>query len=186
MRKSPYRIRFDVLMLPHMGAAYNLARWITKNPDDAADVVQESYARALRFFDDCRGENPRAWLLAIVRNASLNWLEKVKNQRTVSWFELGGEEGDVAREIADETIDIEFDIIQKQAAVTLDNLIAALPVSYREVIVLREIEELSYKEIATVIGLPVGTVMSRLSRGRQLIQKYWKQLPENRESNEMR
>ncbi len=164
-----------------MGTAFNLACWITKNADDAADVVQESYARALRFFDDCRGENPRAWLLAIVRNTSFNWIEKTKNHRTVSWFELGGEDGDIAHDVADHTIDIEFDIIQRQAAVTLDNLIAALPVAYREVVVLRELEELSYKEIAAVVSLPVGTVMSRLSRGRQLIQKYWKQLPENRE-----
>jgi RNA polymerase sigma-70 factor (ECF subfamily) len=184
MGNSP-RYGFDHLMLPHLTAAYNLAHWITKNPDAAADVVQESFVRALRFFDDFRGDNARAWLLAIVRNTSLNWLAKTRNERTVPLAAGDDEDGEGIQDIPDDKIDSEMALIQKDAVATLDQLIATLPVDYREVVILREIEELSYKDIAAVMGVPLGTVMSRLARARQALQKHWKNLPENRGKNEM-
>jgi len=109
---------------------------------------------------------------------SLNWLAKIKNQKITSLTAFDEEGNDPA--FIDESADIELDLIQKEATTTLDQLIAALPVAYREVILLREIEELSYKDIATVTGLPVGTVMSRLARARQALQKHWKNLPASR------
>lgn len=176
------RRRFDALMLPHLAAAFNLAQWLTRNPDAAADVVQDSYVRALRFFEDYRGDNERAWLLAIVRNTSLNWLAKTRTNRTTSLSDqaAGGEGAAFFGEVADENADIEMELRQKQAAETLDQLIAALPVAFREVIILREIEDLSYKEISAVTGLPMGTVMSRIARARQALQKHWKKLSVNR------
>jgi RNA polymerase sigma-70 factor (ECF subfamily) len=165
--------QFDVLMLPHMEAAYNLARWLTGNPDDAADVVQESYLRAIRFFDTYRGGAARSWLLSIVRNTSLNWLTQKRNRKTVSLPALHEEQEIINREFIDDTPDPELELIQKQAAETMDELIQALPVIFREVIVLREIEELTYKEIAEVTGMPVGTVMSRLARARKALQQRW-------------
>lgn len=174
--------QFNVLMLPHMTAAYNLACWLTGNPDDAADVVQESYLRAIRFFDGYRGGAARAWLLAIVRNTSLNLLAQKRNQKTVPLPELGDDEDNAGQEIIDDKANIEFDLIQKQATATMDQLIQALPVQYREVVILREIEELSYKEIAEVIGMPIGTVMSRLARARKAIQQHWSESAERKAS----
>jgi RNA polymerase sigma-70 factor (ECF subfamily) len=176
------RRQFDVLMLPHMAAAYNLARWVTGNPDDASDVVQESYLRAIKFFASYRGGAARSWLLAIVRNTGLNWLVQKQNQKTEPLPEPANSEEGGSQEIIDENADPEFDLIQKQAAATMDQLIQALPVVYREVIILREIEELSYKEIAEVIGMPIGTVMSRLARARKAIQQYWKESAEGKAS----
>lgn len=165
--------QFNALMLPHMAAAYNLARWLTGSSDDASDVVQESYLRAIKFFGSYRGGAARAWLLTIVRNTSLNWLAQKRNQKTIPLPESDDEESGVGHELVDEKADPEFELIQKQAATTMDQLIEALPVQYREVVILREIEELSYKEIAEVIGMPIGTVMSRLARARKAIQQHW-------------
>lgn len=172
--------RFNALILPHMDAAYNLARWLTKNPDDASDVVQESYLRALKFFGSYRGGVARAWLLTIVRNTSLNWLTQNLNQKTVPLPDTNNEDENVGQELVDDKADPEFDLIQKQAAATMDQLIGALPVKYREVIILREIEELSYKEIAEIIDMPIGTVMSRLARARKAIQQHWHESSERR------
>jgi len=173
--------QFNALMLPHMAAAYNLAQWLTGNRDDASDVVQESYLRAMRFFSGYRGGAARAWMLTIVRNTSLNWLAQKRGQKTVPLPEPGNEEdGGGVVEIVDDKVDLEFDLIQKEAAATMDQLIEALPVQYREVVILREIEELSYKEIAEVIGMPIGTVMSRLARARKAIQEHWNKTTEGR------
>jgi RNA polymerase sigma-70 factor (ECF subfamily) len=179
MGQRHYERRFDDLMLPHLDAAYNVARWLVKNPDDAADIVQESYVRALQFFNSYRGDNARAWLLAIVRNTGLNWLAKLKSQKTtpISSF-TDGERAEI--DPIDENADIELELLQKEAAAVLDQLIASLPVGYREIIILREIEELSYKEIATVMKIPVGTVMSRIARARKALRKHWDSRPENR------
>jgi RNA polymerase sigma factor (sigma-70 family) len=174
------RRQFDVLMLPHMAAAYNLARWLTGSSDDASDVVQESYLRAIKFFGSYRGGVARAWLLAIVRNTSLNWLTQKRNQKTVPLPDADDEDDGAGHELVDDKADPEFDLIQKQAAATMDQLIEALPVKYREVVILREIEELSYREIAEVIGMPVGTVMSRLARARKTIQQHWHESAERR------
>jgi RNA polymerase sigma factor (sigma-70 family) len=174
--------QFNALMLPHMAAAYNLARWLTGSPDDASDVVQESYLRAIKFFSSYRGGAARAWLLTIVRNSSLNWMKQKRNQKTVPLPDAGDEDDCVGPELVDDKADPEFDLIQKQAAVTMDQLIGALPLQYREVVILREIEELSYKEIAEVIGMPIGTVMSRLARARKAIQQHWSKNVEGRAS----
>ena len=174
--------QFNALMLPHMEAAYNLARWLTGNTDDASDVVQESYLRAIKFFDSYRGGAARAWLLTIVRNTSLNWLKQKRNQKSVPLPDAGSEDDNAGQELVDDKADPEFDLIQKQAAATMDQLIAALPVQYREVVILREIEEFSYKEIAEVTGMPIGTVMSRLARAKKAIQQHWHESSERRNS----
>jgi RNA polymerase sigma-70 factor (ECF subfamily) len=155
------RERFTQVVLPHLDAAYNLARWTTKNEHDAEDVVQESCLRALRFIDSFRGNDSRAWVLSIVRNTCATWLGR---NRTASAQpeELESASDDTNPEqIALRRVDIEL----------LRKALEELPDEFREVIVLREIENLSYEEIAAVIGAPIGTVMSRLARGRRRLQE---------------
>jgi RNA polymerase sigma-70 factor, ECF subfamily len=152
-------------VLPHLDAAYNLARWLAGNDHDAQDVAQEASLRAFRFFGSFRGENARAWLLTIVRNTFYTWLRKNRPlEKTV--------------EINDETLDIE-DVSAKAEAVNpqfadadaVRRAIADLPVEFREIVILREMEGFSYKEIAELAEVPIGTVMSRLARARKLLQK---------------
>jgi RNA polymerase sigma-70 factor (ECF subfamily) len=156
----PHRA-FEEVVLPHLDAAFNYARWLTKSDADAEDVVQDAAVRALRFFSSLRNDDARAWLLTIVRNA---WYARFsKAGRTVQHA--------VFDDVQDERPDVELDpealVIQRQAVEQMQRAIAELPVDFREVIVLRELEGLSYKEIAAVIGAPIGTVMSRLARGRE-------------------
>jgi RNA polymerase sigma-70 factor (ECF subfamily) len=154
--------KFEQLVLPHLDAAYNLARWLTRNDHDAQDVVQEAMLRAYRFFDGLRGE-PRPWLLAIVRNSCYTWLQINRPA------ELSGYDDQLApAETADE------DGPEAQAARSIDRrllneAIAALPAQFREVLVLRELEDLSYRDIARIADIPIGTVMSRLARSRRLL-----------------
>ncbi len=158
MHASERLARFERAVLPHLEAAYNLARWLTRNDHDAEDVVQEAYARALTFFDGFRGEDGRSWLLAVVRNTCRTWLEKHRSQPTVPLDE--NVHGPSSRLNPEE-------LFMRQAAnEALRSAVADLPVEFREVVVLRELEELSYKEIAAVLGIPLGTVMSRLTRAR--------------------
>jgi RNA polymerase sigma-70 factor (ECF subfamily) len=145
--------RFEKSVLPHLDAAYNLARWLTRNDHDAEDVVQEAYLRAFRFFDGLRAGDARPWLLAIVRNAGYSWLEKNRPAEVVALDDAGLIASDV------ETAG--------HAAPALEEI----PVGYREVVVMRELEDLSYKEIAAIAGIPIGTVMSRLARGRELLRR---------------
>jgi len=152
-------------MVPHLNAAYNLARWLTRNPHDAEDLVQESYLRAFRFFDGfdpaSRGGNGRAWLLAIVRNTCLTWLGQKAGAASVSVEfneRVHGSTGE--RDNAEEVL------VRNAKTDALRGCVEALPVEYREIVVMRELEELSYREISGVAGVPIGTVMSRLSRGR--------------------
>ena len=144
-----------------MDAAYNLARWLTRNDQDARDVVQDSMLRAFRFFDGLRGD-ARPWLLALVRNACMSWL---KANRPA---ELAGAEAAEAFEPADpetpETL-----ALRALDRRTLNEALAALPAPFREALILRELEDLSYKDLARITGAPVGTVMSRLSRARRLL-----------------
>jgi RNA polymerase sigma-70 factor (ECF subfamily) len=163
--------RFAETALPHMDAAYNLARWLTRDPADAADVVQEAMTRALRFFASFRGGNAKSWLLTIVRNTAFDWMKANHPAHTVSHSEerLGA---------AIENMQAEGDtpeaaLIRAADKQALDALIEALPPEFRECLVLRELEDLSYKEIAVVTGVPVGTVMSRLARARKLMQRGW-------------
>jgi len=162
---SEHRQRFERVVLPHLDAAYNLARWITRNDHDAQDVVQEAVLRAYRFFGGLRGE-PKPWLLAIVRNSCFSWLQ-VNRPADLAGFDDRVVETPAAEEDGPEA--------QTMRAVDrrmLNDAIAALPAQFREVLVLRELEDLSYKEIARVADVPIGTVMSRLARGRRLLAEF--------------
>jgi len=153
------RARFEQTVLPHLDAAYNLARWLTRNDHDADDVLQEAMLRAYRHFAGLRGE-ARPWLLAVVRNACWSWLQANRPadveplDDAIADDSLPGPEAALAR-----TLDRRL----------LNEAIAALPVQFREVLVLRELEDLSYRDIARVAGIPIGTVMSRLARARRLL-----------------
>ena len=150
-------VRFEREVLPHLDAAHNLARWLTGNDADAADVVQEACLRALSFFDGFRGPEARAWLLQIVRNTCYTWLRRNRAAATEALDEtaLGVRAGSTATE-----------------RMILSQAIGALPAEFREALVLREMEGLSYKDIAHVVGVPIGTVMSRIARARKLLREY--------------
>jgi RNA polymerase sigma-70 factor (ECF subfamily) len=158
--------RFQQLALPHLDAAYNLARWLCGNPHDADDVVQEAFMRAFRFFDTFRGESARPWLLAIVRRTwytewrrrapSHDMLEfdETMDEATFDGWSAGGDDPQAL-------------LIRDEDARQVHDALARLPVEYREVLILRELEEMGYREIAVVADVPIGTVMSRLARGRR-------------------
>lgn len=159
--------RFEMLALPHLDAAYNLARWMTGNSDDAQDVVQESVLRALRYFGSFRGDNARPWLLQIVRHTCFAW---IKHNRPADMVALDDEDdhGDPWRDAAaDEPVAA---LVRDDERAQVSLALARLPFSYREVLVLREMEDLSYREIAAIADVPIGTVMSRLARGRRLMR----------------
>jgi RNA polymerase sigma-70 factor (ECF subfamily) len=160
--------RFELLAMPHLDAAFNLARWLTGNPADAEDVVQDAYLRAFRYFDAFRGENFRVWLLTIVRNSFLDWVKDNRSTRLV--FQPVD---DAVEQEPDSQPNVETMLLERVDTATLNALVEQLPAEYREVIILREIEDLSYKEIAAVTGVPSGTVMSRLSRARLALRKAW-------------
>jgi RNA polymerase sigma-70 factor (ECF subfamily) len=160
---------FEAVVLPHMDAAYNLARWLVRDATAAEDVVQEAMLRALTYFAGFKGINPRAWLLQIVRNAAYSSRQL---DRGVQLVPIGdpGEPGTVAEDdLVAGADDPEAALIRQRGARQVQALIAALPVELREPLVLREFEELSYKEIAAITETPIGTVMSRLYRARRLL-----------------
>ncbi len=157
--------RFEEAVLPHLDAAHNLARWLTGSDGDGEEVVQTACLRALRFFDGFHGANPRAWLLAIVRNAFYTWLQQNRAQELATPFDEEVHAEEAGR-------DPEADLLLHADRHLLRQALEALPVAYREAIVLREIEGLSYKEIAGVAGIPIGTVMSRLARARRHLQDF--------------
>jgi RNA polymerase sigma-70 factor (ECF subfamily) len=159
--------RFELLAMPHLDAAFNLARWLTSNTADAEDVVQDAYLRAFRYLEAFRGDNFRVWLLTIVRNSFLDWLKDNRSGRQV--FQP------VAADVewTDPAPSPEAMLLERVDSETLGTLISRLPTEYREVLILREIEDLSYKDIAEVTGVPPGTVMSRLSRARLALRKAW-------------
>jgi RNA polymerase sigma-70 factor (ECF subfamily) len=159
------RRRFEALAMPHLDAAYNLARWLTRGGAEADDIVQDAMLRAFRSFDGFRGEAVRPWLLAIVRNCHRSALEQRKRHAATPL----GETDDT--EIAAEGPTPEASAIQTGDGRRLDNAIAALPDEFREVVILRELEEMSYRDIAATTGTPIGTVMSRLARGRALLRE---------------
>jgi RNA polymerase sigma-70 factor (ECF subfamily) len=149
------------LILPHLDSAFNLACWLTRNRNDAQDVVQEAAMRAFKYFSGFHGSDGRVWLLRIVRNTFYTWCR---------------DNGPASETAFDETLhsldghaDPEALLIQQDCDRVLQGALAALPLEFREVVVLRELEELSYKEIAAIVGIPIGTVMSRLGRGRKLL-----------------
>jgi RNA polymerase sigma-70 factor (ECF subfamily) len=155
---------FEQTVLPHLDAAYNLARWLAGNEADAQDVAQEACLRAFKFFGSFRGDNARAWLLTIVRNTFYTWLRK---NRPAEIVELSDE----VLEAEDISAAPEIPAARLGDAEAVQRAIAGLPVEFREMVVLREMEGLSYKEIAGLAGVPIGTVMSRLARARKLLQK---------------
>jgi RNA polymerase sigma-70 factor (ECF subfamily) len=167
------RHRFEVLVLPHLDAAYRFARWLSRSPSDADDVVQEAILRAFRGFDALRGSDVKSWLLTIVRNCHLT---AVKQQQRRGFVPLP-EEHDVhdGQSMIATTPDPESTSIRRDEKRTLDRLMAALPEEQREVLLLREIEELDYREIATITNVPIGTVMSRLARARAALKARWLQ-----------
>lgn len=159
---------FESLVLPHLDAAYNLARWLVRDPVAAEDVVQEAAVRALTYFASFRGDNARGWFLQIVRNAAYASLKLDRGLHAVP-LASGDDAGAAAPEPADPADDPENTLLKTQAHASLDRLLAGLPVELRETIVLRELEELAYKDIAQITDVPIGTVMSRLWRARRLL-----------------
>ena len=169
------RSSFETLAVPHMPAAYTLAYWLVRSRPDAEDIVQDAYLRAFRGYDTLKGTDIRPWLLTIVRNVAYRWLAKRGRNRNVISFDeaFPGRTGDVAGDanIASEALSAEAMLIGEGERVQVRAALADLAPVFREVIVLRELEEMSYREIATITGVPVGTVMSRLSRARADLKK---------------
>jgi RNA polymerase sigma-70 factor (ECF subfamily) len=163
------RRRFEQEVLPLLGGAYRLASWLLRDPHDAEDAVQEAVLRAYRFFDGFRGDSPRAWLLAIVRNTCLTWRGQHPRGEHVPLDTVGPDPLLDAAGARSPTPEAELS--RRQDRERLWRALAALPLEFREVVVLRELEELSYKEIGAVADLPLGTVMSRLFRGRTLLKE---------------
>jgi len=169
MTASTKEQRFQAMMLPHLNSAFNLARWLARSHQDAEDIVQEAYLRAFKSFDGFHGEDGRAWLLSIVRNTFYTWYQQNKTQAQNTQFdeELHGAriEDATAAQYADNNP--EALLIQKESRRQMQQALETLSVEFREVMVMRELEDLSYKQIAGIIGIPIGTVMSRLGRGRK-------------------
>jgi RNA polymerase sigma-70 factor (ECF subfamily) len=161
------RARFEQAVLQHLDAAYNLARWLTRDSHDAEDVVQEAYLRAYRFFDQYRGGDSRSWLLAIVRNTCHTWLKKNQPRDRVTYDEdLHG---------PSDALNPEAALLQKASVEMVREALEELPEVFREVAVLRELEGFSYKDIAAITGTPMGTVMSRLTRARARLEQCLRQ-----------
>jgi RNA polymerase sigma-70 factor (ECF subfamily) len=158
--------RFEELVLPHLDAAYNLARWLTRDVNDAEDVVQDACVRALKYVGSLNSGGARAWFLTIVRHAFYDWC---KRNRPAEIARDDGTAIDMAVDPA--AVDPEQAFLRNAESKALADAVAALPLAYREVLILRELEELSYKEIARIAEIPIGTVMSRLARARGLLQR---------------
>jgi len=151
---------FEKAIVPHLNAAYNFARWLTRNQHEAEDLVQEAYLRAFRLFDGFHGGDGRAWLLAVVRNTGLTWLRRKSRDASSVEFD------EQVHGTAGRQENLEERLVKDARIESLRTCVESLPAEYREVIVMRELEELSYREISAAAGVPIGTVMSRLSRGR--------------------
>lgn len=161
--------RFQAIVLPHIDSAFNLARWLARNEQDAEDIVQEAYLRAFTFFDGFHGHDGRPWLLTIVRNTFYTWYQQKKAQKDDTEFDEEVHSVETADPGARQCVDNDPEalLIQKDGRQQLERGLKALSPEFREVLVLRELEGLSYKEIAGIVGIPIGTVMSRLARGRK-------------------
>ena len=169
--------RFEQLIMPHLDSAHNLARWLVHNDSDAEDIVQEACLRAYKYLDGFEGGDPTGWLLAIVRNASFSWMRRKWRRDALTDCDTVDEEvldheatiggGSQALSKDPETL-----LIERRERIRLNELIEQLPAEHREVIVLRDIQDLSYREIAAIVGVPIGTVMSRLCRARRSLQRW--------------
>jgi RNA polymerase sigma-70 factor (ECF subfamily) len=160
------RERFEQAVLPHLDAAYNLARWLTRNDQDAQDVTQESFLRAFRFFDGYQGGNMRAWLLTIVRNTCYTWLRQNRPPESAVEFDEEIHSSELSG-----GADPEIQVLASADKETVHRALGELPEIFREVLVLREMEGMSYKEIADVASVSLGTVMSRLARARTRLRQ---------------
>lgn len=156
---------FEQTFLPHLDAAYNLARWIVTNDQDAEDMVQEAFLRAFKYFDGFHGDNARAWLLAIVRNVCYTWLRENRSELFNTSIQDDLFESDSEANNPETLLQhyLNQNLVQR--------VLKDLPLEFREIIILRELEDLSYKEIAQVAGIPIGTVMSRLARAHQRLKE---------------
>jgi RNA polymerase sigma-70 factor (ECF subfamily) len=163
--------QFSDIVRAHLPAAYNLARWLVRNPSLAEDVVQDAMLRALKYFPSFRGENARAWLLQIVRNVAYATTQQAPRMTTFADFHSVEMAEQTLLNFPDAAADPEAVLAKSQDAGYLDELLSRLPIELRECIVLRELEELSYREIADITATPMGTVMSRLWRARQLLMQ---------------
>lgn len=160
------RTRFEELVLPHLDAGYNLARWLTRDVNDAEDVAQEACVRALKYVGTLRDGDARAWFLTIVRHAFYDWCGRNRPAEIVR------DDGTLIDLAVDESaVDPERAAVRSSESRVLADALAELPLVFREVLILRELEELSYKEIARIADIPVGTVMSRLARARGLLRR---------------
>ncbi|MDR7039610.1 RNA polymerase sigma-70 factor (ECF subfamily) [Methylobacterium sp. BE186] len=174
---------FHEIVLPHLDAAYNLARFLTRDADAADDIVQDAFLRAFRAFDGFRGGDPRAWLLAIVRNCARSWASERARTRALSEPLPPPQAEDEAEAEALEVPDPlqatpEAALLRDSEARLVRRLIEALPEAFREVLVMREFDDLSYRQIAEITATPIGTVMSRLARARQMIGAAWRRQDE--------
>ena len=172
--------RFEEVVMPRLDSAYNLARWLTRSDADAQDVVQEACLRAFKYFDSFDGQHANAWLLKIVRNTCYTWLKQNRPAEASLALDDNLDEIDRNATVLESNAaglgrSPETQLIESRATQQLNALIEKLPAHYREVVILRELEEMSYHEIAEVVGVPIGTVMSRLARGRQVLQAEWRQ-----------
>ena len=165
MEEERLRLSLEQAILPHLDAAYSLARWLTATEQDAEDVLQEACLRAVRFFPGYQGGSARAWLLTIVRNACYTWLEQKRARGPATAFdeEIHGVEPDA--------MDPEKHLVRDEDRQAVRRAVEELPLELREVVVLRELEGLSYKEIAAIAEIPLGTVMSRLARARERLHQ---------------
>ena len=166
MQDTATRERFEQAVLPHLDAAYNLARWLTRNEQDAQDVTQEAFLRAFRFFDGYQGGNMRAWLLTIVRNTCYTWLHQNRPPEAAVEFDE-----EIHSSESSGGADPELQVLASADKETLHRALDELPGIFREVLVLREMEGMSYKEIADVASVSIGTVMSRLARARTRLRE---------------
>jgi RNA polymerase sigma-70 factor (ECF subfamily) len=157
--------RFEELVMPHLGAGYNLARWLARDASDAEDIVQDACLRAMKYIGSLNRSDARAWFLTIVRNAFYDWCGR---NRPAEILRDDGAAIDAA--VDHDAIDPEQAAVRRSDAKVLADAVAELPLAFREVLILREMEDLSYKEIARIADIPIGTVMSRLSRARALLQ----------------
>jgi len=170
---APAPSQFEAIVMPHLDAAYNLARWLVRDPHAAEDVVQDAYLRAFRYFDSFRGGDARPWLLGIVRNTCYTWLQDAKRSPEQVEFDEDIE----MDESAEVTIAMgrsespEALLLKKAERAEINAAIRSLPITFREVIILREIEEMPYDRIASIMSIPVGPVMPRLSRARSMLRE---------------
>lgn len=162
MSDNEQQAKFERIVMPHLDAAYNLARWLAGNDHDAQDIAQEACMRAFRFVAACRNSDGRAWLLTIVRNTAFSWLKKNRPAAVIS---IDDDEFAEMEDQSDAT-----GAVRSADTAALRAALEALPLEFREALVMREMEGLSYKEIAEVADVPIGTVMSRLARARRHLQ----------------